>query len=313
VPKFPSQVIGVETTISAISARTPMRKLEHSVAVITGAATGIGRALAERLADEGAKLCLADINKCALDVVAHDLTAKGFDVSAHAVDVADRRQVEALSYEVVKYFGRADLLINNAGVALCGDVEEVSLADIEWLMGINFWGMVYGVKYFLPVLKQQKQAYIVNLSSVFGIIAPAGQAAYSASKFAVRGFTEALRHELAGTSVQVSSVHPGGIRTGIAKSSRLGAGTDPSRREQEAAKFEFLARTTPERAAERIVTGVMNGETRILIGRDASQIDLIQRLLPTRYWQIIGPLIDRQTRRARTGDHTDSETDSRNL
>lgn len=271
-----------------------MPQLEQSVAVITGAATGIGRALAARLAAEGASLCLADINKGALDVVAHALRAKGCDVAAHAVDVADRRQMEALCRNTVEHFGRADLLINNAGVALCGDVEEVSLNDIEWLMGINFWGTVYGVKYFLPLLKQQEKAYIVNLSSVFGMIAPPGQAAYSASKFAVRGFTEALRHELADTSVQVSSVHPGGIRTGIARASRLGAGADPEKQAEDAAKFEYLSRTTPERAADRIVTGVLQGETRILIGRDASQMDLIQRLLPERYWRIIGRLIDRR-------------------
>jgi short-subunit dehydrogenase len=273
-----------------------MPKLEHSVAVITGAANGIGRALAARLADEGARLCLADINKEALAVVADNLRAKGCEVSAHAVDVADRSQVEALSRDVVEHFGRADVLINNAGVALCGDVEEVSLADIEWLMGINFWGTVYGVKYFLPILKQQKNAYIVNLSSVFGMIAPPGQAAYSASKFAVRGFTESLRHELAGTNVQVSSVHPGGIRTGIAKASRVGAGAGLDRHEEDAAKFDFIARTSPERAADRIVSGMLRGETRILIGRDASQIDLIQRLLPKRYWRIIGPLLERRAR-----------------
>ena len=276
-----------------------MRKLEQSVAVVTGAATGIGRALATRLADEGASLCLADINKEALEVVAQGLRAKGCDVSAYAVDVADRQQVEDLCRNVVEQFGRADLLINNAGVALCGDVEEVSLSDIQWLMGINFWGMVYGVKYFLPILKQQQQAYIVNLSSVFGMIAPPGEAAYSASKFAVRGFTEALRHELAGTSVQVSSVHPGAIRTAIAKSSRLGAGTNPRKHEQEAAMLEFLARTSPERAADRIVGGVLQGETRILIGLDASLIDLFQRLLPERYWRIMGPLLDWRLRRAR--------------
>jgi len=275
-----------------------MPQLEQSVAVITGAAMGIGRALAGRLADEGASLCLADINKEALDVVADALRAKGCEVSAHAVDVADRSQVEALCRNAVEHFGRVDLLINNAGVALRGDIEEVSLADIEWLMGINFWGMVYGVKYFLPILKQQKKAYIVNLSSVLGIIAPPGEASYAASKFAVRGFTEALRHELAGTSVQVSIVHPGGIRTGIVKSSRVGAGTDPWKREQDVAKFEFIARTLPERAADRIVSGVLKGETRILVGRDASQIDLVQRLLPERYWRILGPLVDRWTRKA---------------
>ena len=267
---------------------------------------GIGRALAARLADEGARLCLADINKGALDVVAQGLRAKGCDVSAYAVDVADRRQVESLCGNVVEHFGRVDLLINNAGVALCGDVEEVSVADIEWLMGINFWGMVYGVKYFLPILKQQKKAYIVNLSSVLGIIAPPGEAAYVASKFAVRGFTEALRHELAGTSVQVSSVHPGAIRTGIAKSSRVGAGAHPGRHEQDAAKFDFLARTTPERAADRIVRGVLRGKTRILVGRDASQLDLVQRLLPERYWRLMGPLLDWRFGKSRAGGDSEA-------
>ena len=274
-----------------------MPKLQQSVAVITGAANGIGRALAEHLAAEGARLCLADINEEALHVVADALRAKGCEVAARAVDVADRRQVEAWCRNTVEHFGRVDLLINNAGVALCGDVEEVSFSDIEWVMGINFWGMVYGVKYFLPILKQQKKAYIVNLSSVFGMIAPPGQAAYAASKFAVRGFTEALRHELAGTSVQVSSVHPGGIRTGIAKVSRVGAGSDPQKLEEFAAKFDFIARTSPERAADRIVSGMLRGETRILIGRDASQIDLIQRLLPERYWRVVGPLFDRRGKR----------------
>jgi short-subunit dehydrogenase len=275
--------------------------LKQSVAVITGAANGIGRALAARLADEGASLSLADIDQAALDLVVQELKGRGCDVSAHAVDVADRQQVESLCRKTVEHFGRVDWLINNAGVALSGNVEEVSLADIEWLMGINFWGVVYGVKYFLPILKQQERAYIVNLSSVFGMIAPPGQASYAASKFAVRGFTEALRHELAGTSVQVSSVHPGGIRTGIAKSSKLGAEADPRKRELDIATLDFVARTTPERAADRIVTGVLKGETRILIGLDALQIDRIQRLLPRRYWQLMGPLLDWRMRKAGIG------------
>jgi len=274
-----------------------MTELEQTVAVITGAASGIGRAIAARMAAEGASLCLVDINKGALDVVAHTLRAKGCNVTAHAVDVADRRQVETLARNAVETHGRVDWLINNAGVGLVGDVEEVSLSDIEWLMGINFWGMVYGVKAFLPILKKQERAYIVNLSSVFGMIAPPGQAAYAASKFAMRGFTEALRHELSGTSVQVSSIHPGGVRTGIAKASKLGAGADKARHEDDLARFEFIARTTPERVADRIVSGVLRGETRILVGRDASQIDLIQRLLPERYWRVIGPLFDRGSKR----------------
>lgn len=274
-----------------------MRQLEESVAVVTGAATGIGRALAARLAAEGARLCLADINEAGLDEVSRGLKDGGADVLSRVVDVADARQVEALAHAVSERYGRADLLFNNAGVTLLGDFEEVSLADIEWLMAINFWGVVYGVKHFLPLLKQRRKAYIVNMSSVFGIVAPPGQAAYSASKFAVRGFTEALRHELEGTCVQVSTVHPGGIKTGIATSGRVGANVSPDRRERDCAKFERLAATTPESAAERIINGVLRGETRILVGRDASQIALIQRLLPVRYWRFIGPIVERRTRR----------------
>ncbi|MCA1634760.1 MAG: SDR family oxidoreductase [Acidobacteria bacterium] len=274
-----------------------MRQLEESVAVVTGAATGIGRALALRLAAEGSRLCLADINEAGLDEVSRALKDGGAEVLSLVVDVADSRQVEALAGAVSERYGRADLLFNNAGVTLLGDFEEVSLADIEWLMAINFWGVIYGVKHFLPLLKQRQKAYIVNMSSVFGIVAPPGQAAYSASKFAVRGFTEALRHELEGTSVQVSTVHPGGIKTGIAASGRVGAQVSPDRRERDCAKFERLAATLPERAAERIVRGVLRGETRILVGRDASQIELIQRLLPVSYWRFIGPIVERRTRR----------------
>jgi short-subunit dehydrogenase len=274
-----------------------MRPLDQSVAVVTGAATGIGCALAGRLAGAGARLALADINQGGLDEVARSLTGQGVEVSAHVVDVAAARQVEAFARDVIDRHGRVDVLMNNAGVALFGDVEEVSLGDIEWLMAVNFWGVVYGVKHFLPVLRQQHQAYIVNLSSVFGLIAPPGQAAYAASKFAVRGFSEALRHELAGTNVQVSTVHPGGIRTGIATSGRVGASADPSTRDKAAAMFERLARTSPEHAADRIVRGMLRGETRILVGRDARQIDLIQRFLPTRYWRLLGPLLAWRARR----------------
>jgi short-subunit dehydrogenase len=274
-----------------------MRALDQRVAVITGAATGIGCALAGRLAREGARLALADINQGGLAKVSQRLTSQGFEVFTYLVDVADARQVEGFARDVVARHGHADVLINNAGVALFGDVEEVSLADIEWLMAVNFWGMVYGIKHFLPVLKRQHKAYIVNLSSVFGLIAPPGQAAYAASKFAVRGLSEALGHELAGTNVQVSTVHPGGIRTDIATSGRVGAGANPATRDQEIARFERLATTSPEHAADRIVRGMLRGEPRILIGRDALQMDLIQRLLPARYWRLLGPLVEWRARR----------------
>jgi short-subunit dehydrogenase len=212
-----------------------MRALDQCVAVITGAATGIGRALAKRLACDGAHLALADIHQEGLDEVARDLTGQGFEVSMYLVDVANARQIEEFARAVVDRPRHVDVLINNAGVALFGDVEEVSLADIEWLMAVNFWGVVYGIKHFLPVLKQRPTAHIVNLSSVSGIIALPGQAAYAASKSAVRGLSEALRHELGRANVQVSTVHPGVIRTAIAQSGRVGAGANLSRHNQEAA------------------------------------------------------------------------------
>jgi short-subunit dehydrogenase len=274
-----------------------MRTLENGVAVITGAANGIGRALAIRLARAGAHLALADLDEAGLMEVAREAAGGRIEISTHVVDVADEKQMAAFAGEVItRHRGRATALFNNAGVALHGEVEEVSVADIQWLMEINFWGTVYGVRHFLPVLRRQEQSYIVNLSSAFGLIAPPGQAAYAASKFAVRGFTEALRHELSGTAVQVSTVHPGAIITEIARRGRVGAAAESSKRETEAARFDRVARTTPDQAAERILRGVLRGETRILVGSDVALIDLIQRLLPARYWRLIGPLVAWKTR-----------------
>ena len=179
------------------------------------------------------------------------------------------------------------LLINNAGVSLHGNFEEISIDDIRWLMGINFWGVVYAVKYFLPTLKQQKRAHIANLSSVFRLVGPAGQTAYAASKFAVRGFTEALRHELEGTSVGVSCVHPAGVRTSIARKGRLGAGAPAGKREEAAAKLDRVAKSSPDQAAERILQGVERREPRILVGADAAKIDVLQRLRPGTYWKAL--------------------------
>jgi len=262
-----------------------MRIDRNSVAVVTGAASGIGRALAMRLAQEGAALAIADLNEAGLEETAQAASRLGVKVSTHVVDVSDREQVNAFADDVVREHGKATLLINNAGVALHGNFEEVSLEDFRWLMDINFWGAVYGAKYFLPLLKREPRAHIVNLSSVFGLIAPAGQAAYSASKFAVRGFTESLRHELEGSNVGVSCVHPGGIRTPIAQRARLGGSTSASRREESISRFEKLARTPPETAAAVILRGVERREPRILIGIDAYQIDVLQRLRPASYWK----------------------------
>jgi NAD(P)-dependent dehydrogenase (short-subunit alcohol dehydrogenase family) len=254
--------------------------------VVTGAGSGIGRALAQQLAAEGSALALADLDESGLTETAASLRGKA-KVIAHVLDVSDEGAIRDFAEDVLARHGRVTLLVNNAGVALHGRFEEIALDDFRWLMNINFWGVVYGVKYFLPALKQQKRAHIVNISSVFGLVAPAGQSAYSASKFAVRGFTEALRHELEGSNVGVSCVHPGGIRTAIARRARLGANAPAGSREEAVARFERLTPNSAEYAAARILRGVEGREVRILIGRDARQIDVLQRLRPATYWKAL--------------------------
>jgi NAD(P)-dependent dehydrogenase (short-subunit alcohol dehydrogenase family) len=264
-----------------------MSFLNDGVAVVTGAGSGIGRALAHQLAAAGSALALADIDETGLLQTAQSLEKKSALVTTRVVDVADEDGVRSFAEDVATRHGRVTLLINNAGVALEGKFEEISLDDFRWLMNINFWGTVYGVKHFLPILKREERSHIVNLSSVFGIIAPPGQPAYSASKFAVRGFTECLRHELARTTVGVSCVHPGGIRTAIARRARIGAGVTRTGLEEKAGQFEKFFRTSPEVAAARILRGVERREPRILIGSDAFQIDILQRLRPATYWKTL--------------------------
>jgi NAD(P)-dependent dehydrogenase (short-subunit alcohol dehydrogenase family) len=271
-----------------------MTFLKDGVAVVTGAGSGIGRALARQLAAAGSALALADINREGLQQTTQLLVKNGALITTHVVDVAKEERVKSFADEVKEGHGRVTLLINNAGVSLHGDFEEISVDDFHWLMDINFWGTVYGVRYFLPLLERERRAHIVNLSSVFGIIAPAGQVPYAASKFAVRGFTEALRHELEGSNVCVSCVHPGGIRTPIARHSRLGAATPPTRREENIARFERLARTPPETAAAKILRGVERRAPRILIGMDAYQIDFLQRLRPATYWKSLARKLEDQ-------------------
>jgi NAD(P)-dependent dehydrogenase (short-subunit alcohol dehydrogenase family) len=211
-------------------------------------------------------------------------TTKG-RITSHLVDVASESRVKAFAAEVAAQHGRCSALFNNAGVALLGNFEELSLDDIRWLMDINFWGVIYGVTYFLPLLKKEKRAHIVNTSSIFGLVGAIGQTAYCASKFAVRGFTESLRHELEGTNVFVTSVHPGGIKTPIAKHARPGARADDNLHKDSIARFDRVAITSAEDAAVRILIGVEKREPRVLIGSDCKQVDLLQRITPTGYWK----------------------------
>ncbi|MEP6903022.1 MAG: SDR family NAD(P)-dependent oxidoreductase [Actinomycetota bacterium] len=262
-----------------------------SVAVITGAASGIGRALTVRLAEEKiAGIAICDVNEQDLSETAEMVEKLGVPVSKHVIDVSKLEEIQRFNTEVLAKHGRVTHLINNAGVALLGTFEEISLEDFEWLMGINFWGVIYGCKVFLPLLKQQEAAHIVNISSVFGLIAPPEQTAYCSSKFAVRGFTESLRHELENSNVRVSSVHPGGIKTNIVRNSRIGEKTSEEYKVQGVKLFEKVAQTSPEQAAETILQGIKTENPRILIGKDAHAMSHVSRLFPKRYLKVFEKL-----------------------
>ncbi|HEV8593045.1 MAG TPA: SDR family NAD(P)-dependent oxidoreductase [Pyrinomonadaceae bacterium] len=264
---------------------------KESVAVVTGAASGIGRALAMRLAKEQvAGIAIADVNAEGLAETLDLLRGYAGKVTSHAVDVSSAEAMRAFADDVARTHGRVTHVINNAGVALGGTIREVSLDEISWLMGINFWGVVHGTKFFLPYLEKEASAHIVNISSLFGLIAPPGQGAYCASKFAVRGFTEVLRHELEGTNIAVSVVHPGGIKTNIANSARIAAGAQMSQQEIEERRKKVnkhLSRTTPDKAAETIVRGIKARQPRIIVGLDARISSQIARAFPRRYLAIM--------------------------
>ncbi|MGE5565493.1 MAG: SDR family NAD(P)-dependent oxidoreductase [Parcubacteria group bacterium] len=261
--------------------------VKGGVAVVTGAASGIGAELARQLATKGCSLALADRNAGQLATVAAEARAKGVKVTEHVLDVSDRAALAALPETVLAEHGRVTLLINNAGVALMGRFDQVPLADFEWLMDINFWAPVRLTHAFLPTLLKQPKAHVVNLSSVFGLCAPPGQAPYVASKFAVRGFSESLRHELDGTHVGLTVVHPGGIRTAIANSARIPSTIDQGLGKEATQAFNTMLRTSAKTAAATIIKGIEKQSPRVLIGPDATAIDIIQRLSPARYWGLM--------------------------
>ncbi len=268
-----------------------MSLTKESVVVITGAASGIGRALAVRLAQEPiAGIAVSDVNISGLAETQKLIAGENPKITTHKVNVANEDEMRNFAEDVVQKHGRVTHIINNAGVALGGTVAEVSIEDIRWLININFWGVVYGTKFFLPHLKKEKSAHIVNFSSLFGIIAPPGQAAYCASKFAVRGFTESLRHELENTNISVSTIHPGGIKTSIADNARIGKYVRLSEEEIEKRRIKEnknLSRTSPAQAAEIIVKGIKAKNPRILIGADARLLGFITRIFPRRYFSVI--------------------------
>lgn len=254
---------------------------------MTGAGSGIGRATALALAARGCHLALADVHADRLAETAQLVAREGLRVSAHRLDVSDRAQIQAFPAQVLAQHVGVDLLFNIAGVGLGGTYDQVSDDDVAWVMDVNFWGTVWMTRAFLPALRACDDAQVVNVSSVFGMVAPAGNVAYSASKFAVRGFSEALRWELEGTHIGVTVVHPGGVATNIANDARVPDGVDEAERQRKLAFSNARLRMPPAKAGEIIVRGVEARKLRILVGWDAVAISLLTRLMPVRYWQVL--------------------------
>ena len=279
-----------------------MKSFENKVAAITGAGSGIGRALALELASQDCALSLSDVNETGLAETAKLLAGAKAKVTIAKVDVSKLEQISAWARQTVADHGKVNLIFNNAGVAVAGTVDGLSYEDYEWITGINFWGVVYGTKEFLPHLKASGDGHVINISSIFGLFSQPSQSAYNATKFAVRGFTESLRQELdlGGKGVSATCVHPGGIKTNIAKSARTNAsvrditGGDPAKA---TADFEKMFRTTAQDAAKIILAGVRRDARRVLIGGDAHAADLMQRLLPTAYQKLVTRAVRAQARR----------------
>ncbi|ALX05538.1 MULTISPECIES: SDR family NAD(P)-dependent oxidoreductase [Aeromicrobium] len=262
-----------------------MTHYSHKVAVVTGAASGIGRALAVELGRRGATVAVCDVDAAGLAETQRLVEATGARVRGDLVDVAERERVEEYARDVVADLGRVNLVFNNAGIAYSGTVEEMSYKDVEKIMDVDFWGVVHGTKAFLPHLVESGDGHVVNISSIFGMFSMPSQSAYNAAKFAVRGFTESLRQEmaLAQRPVKVTCVHPGGIATNIARNADQAEGRD---HDELARSFDKVARTSPEKAAQVILAGVEKGKARVLVGADAHVLDLSVRLLGSRYQSV---------------------------
>lgn len=265
-----------------------MLKLKDRTAVVTGAASGIGRAIAASLARRDCHLALADIDDAALARTASELAEPGLRISRHHLDVSDRDAVAAFPARVIAEHDGVDVLVNNAGVAVGGTFQEVAESDFDWLFAINFFGVVRMTRAFLPLLYKSEEARLVNISSLFGLIAPPGQTAYAASKFAVRGFSESLRHELARTCIGVTVVHPGGVATSIAKNARLPNSLSADEVTKRRKFFNSFLIMPPEDAGETIVRGVERRKVRIVVGSDAKMAAFVERLMPGTYWNWLG-------------------------
>jgi NADP-dependent 3-hydroxy acid dehydrogenase YdfG len=270
-----------------------MQGFAGKVAAVTGAGSGIGQALAIELARSGAKLAISDVDTEGLAATEERLKAIGAPVKADRLDVTEREAFAVYADAVVAHFGTVNQIYNNAGIAFAGDVEASQFKDIERVMDVDFWGVVNGTKVFLPHLIASGDGHIVNVSSIFGLFSVPGQAAYNSAKFAVRGFTEALRQEMAvaGQPVKVTCVHPGGIKTAIARNMETVDGLD---KEELAQTFDKkLASTSPQKAARIILDGVRKNKARVLVGPDATALDLIVRATGSGYQRLFSTVMSR--------------------
>lgn len=263
-----------------------MKQYNEQIAVVTGAASGIGKALAIKLAENGCHLALADKDIEGLETLQQQIQALGVECFVSNVDVSDNQAFVTFAQQTNDKFKRVDMLFNNAGVSLIDSVENQTLEDFHWLMNINFWGVVHGTNAFLPYLKASPSAHIVNVSSLFGLLSLPLQSAYNASKYAVRGFTEALKMEMAGSNLAVHCVHPGGIKTNITNNAKVSTNTIP--KSQLIVDFNKQAKTTAEEAADIILAGIENKQRRILVGADAILLDGVAREFPDTYEDILG-------------------------
>ena len=269
-----------------------MEGFAGKVAVVTGAGSGIGQALAIELARSGASVAISDVDTGGLAVTEERLKAIGAPVKADRLDVTEREAFELYADAVKEHFGKVNQIYNNAGIAFAGDIEVSQFKDIEKVMDVDFWGVVNGTKVFLPHLIESGDGHVINISSVFGLFSVPGQAAYNAAKFAVRGFTEALRQEMiaAGHPVKVTTVHPGGIKTNIARNMTAVEGFD---KDELAQTFDKLTKTTPEKAAQIILDGVRKNKARVLVGADAKALDLIVRVTGSGYQRMFSSVMSR--------------------
>jgi butyryl-CoA dehydrogenase len=257
-----------------------MKTLKGKNVVITGAGGGIGRALALAFAEEGCGLAISDIDPSALAITESRVRVRCANVFSRVLDVSDKESMRAYPDEVSAALGGADIVVNNAGVVVVASVEEHTIEDYEWLMGINFWGMLYGSKFFIPVLKTSPEACIVNISSVFGMVSMPHLSSYNAAKFAVRGFSESLSHELHGSNIRVMTVFPGGVRTDFVKKARFGSTPCKKTHQEFNSLFTKFSMSTPESVSKAVINGLKKNKKRVLVGPDAYSGDIAARLFP---------------------------------